>query len=369
MPASSYAPAFFGDLFGIVGTRFVPRTTGNIGGGVGGFGGIGGIGGFGVNGFGGIGGFGVTGGFNGVGGGAGGFNGVGGGTGGFTGVGGGTGGGNGSVVRVQSAAKGSGFKIVDSESPQPQTRVYYNFDYYNDVGRAVNVNSGGQVFQGFRHIIGLEKTLFGGDASVGLRLPFVSITGVPGLEDQQFGDMSIVTKYALINEPGRVLSGGLVVTVPTGQGFLIDLPNPQTGIVDGPRPFRLFDVGLQPWIGYILSLTDHLYVQGFDSISVPTESIDVTILSADVGVGYWLYRNMSDRFVQGVIPTLEGHTNIPLDHRGMQSVPIGFSDQFNITAGVYVVLPRSLFGFAVGVPLVGPKPYDYEIAAVYSLRF
>src|SRR5262249_47587012 len=91
MPAEGYFAPFFGDMFGIVGTRFVFNTGGTT----------------------------------------------------FP---------NGTVVRTQSASKGSGFKVVDSESPQPQTRIYYLFDYYNDVARSLNVNSGGQTFQGFRHI-------------------------------------------------------------------------------------------------------------------------------------------------------------------------------------------------------------------------
>ena len=101
---------------------------------------------------------------------------------------------------------------------------------------------------------------------------------------------------------------------------------------------------------------------------VPTNSLDVTILTNDLGIGWWLYRNANDRFIQGLIPTFETHVNVPLDNSD-PSLPISFQTQFNITAGVYAVLPRAIMGFAVGVPLVGPRPYDYEISANCTLRF
>ena len=308
MPAASFMPAFFGDMFGIMGTRFIVNTNSSFP--------------------------------------------------------------NGQVLRMQSASRGSGWKAVDNESPRPQDRIYYTFNYYNDVGRAVNAPVGGPAFQGYRHIIGLEKTLFSDNISVGLRLPFVDITTpIQSLQDQQFGDISIVTKWAPINEPDRVLSGGLIITVPTGAGFLVDLPNPSTGVVDGPNPFVMKDVVLQPWLGYQRYLTPRFYWQGITSIGVPTDGIDVTIYSADLGVGYWIYRSDSDSFIRGIVPTFEAHANIPLNHRGMQSVPIGFSDQLNLTSGVYVIMPRAIMGCAVGVPVVGPKPYDFEINAYVGLHF
>jgi hypothetical protein len=315
-PEASFQPGFMGDLIGISATRFV--VLNNNGG----------------NGFGG-GGFGPT----------------------------------TAVLRVPIAARSGDFKMADGESPRPQDRIYYDYNFYNDVNRTVNAASG-QVFQVNRHIIGLEKTFLNGDASVGLRLPFVSVSGVPGLEDSRFADMSIVTKYAFINDPqgGRLVSAGLVVTVPTGGGIPVDLPNPVTGIIDGSNPTTIYETTLQPFVGAIRTLTPNLYAQGFSSVIIPTDSRDVTILTGDVGLGYWLYRNPADRFVQALVPVIGLHTNTPLN-KGPNAVPIGFSQQTNLTGGAYVVLPRSTAGFAVCVPLVGPKPYEIEYAVNYLFRF
>ena len=77
---------------------------------------------------------------------------------------------NGTVVRVPSAAHSGGWAIVDEESPRPQDRIYYNFNYYSDVDRTANGGAGAPAFSVFRHIIGLEKTFLHDRASVGLRL-------------------------------------------------------------------------------------------------------------------------------------------------------------------------------------------------------
>lgn len=275
------------------------------------------------------------------------------------------------VVSVPSASRGAGFKVADSESPRPQDRVYYNFNYFSDVNQSVNARVGAPGFNVSRHIVGVEKTFLRGDASVGLRLPFVSVTGIPQFNDQQFADMSIVTKYAVINDQvcGRVASVGLVVTVPTGRGMVVDLPNPRTGTIIGPNPTTIFSTSLQPFAGYYRELSPTIYVHGFSSLVVPTTSLDVVLLTGDSGIGWYLYKNAQDRFIQSIIPTFEVHTNTALNYRGPQAQPISFRDQINLTSGCYFVLPRSTLGVAVGVPVMGPRPYSLEALASYNLRF
>ncbi|MFL5340610.1 MAG: hypothetical protein ACJ8F7_10710 [Gemmataceae bacterium] len=117
------------------------------------------------------------------------------------------------------------------------------------------------------------------------------------------------------------------MTVPTG-GFSVDLPNPRTGVIDGPVTTTTFEVTLQPFVGASRTLTPHLYARRFASVVVPTDARDATILTSDLGLGYWLHRNAGDRFVQGVVPTVELHTSTPLN-KSTNSVSIGFSEQVN----------------------------------------
>ena len=180
--------------------------------------------------------------------------------------------------------------------------------------------------------------------------------------------MSIITKFAFVNEPTRVLSAGLVITVPTGKGLVVDQLN-VNGVPDPTLRTVIQDVLLQPYIGFLRHLTDRLYFHSFSAIAVPTDSRDVVWMMNSAGLGWYLYRNPCDSFVQAVIPTIELHENTPLTDRGRLTLPIGVNDQLNMTLGTSVLLPRSVLGFAVCVPLVAPRPYNIEMMANYTLRF
>lgn len=258
----------------------------------------------------------------------------------------------------------SGFKITEHESPRPVNRIYYAVNYYDDVNKALYPNV---PFFVTRHTIAFEKTVLQGDGSFGIRLPFTQVTGVPGFDQSAISDMSIVLKYAIINEPdaGNVLSGGMVITVPTGTGFIVDGFD-----ANGQLAQTSFHPAmLQPWGGYIYNVTPRLYLHGFSSIVVPFDARVVTLVANDVGVGVWAYRNARDRFVQGIIPTFEFHLNTPLTHVGSRNQPIGMSNQLNLTGGGYILLPRSTLGFAIGFPVLGPRPWDTEAVGSFTLRF
>ena len=48
---------------------------------------------------------------------------------------------------------------------------------------------------------------------------------------------------------------------------------------------------------------------------------------------------------------------------------IFLGDQVNLTTGVYFQFPRLTLGSSVCVPLVGPKPYDYEAMVSVNYQF
>src|SRR5205823_2290437 len=151
------------------------------------------------------------------------------------------------------------FKIDENESPRPVDRVFLNYNYYNGIGSGV---AGFPTYDVHRETLGFEKTFLGGDASIGLRVNAIQSAGDGSFSRSDFGDMTIVTKFALVNEPnGNVLSGGLAVTAPTGPDLIL---------LDGSR---LHSTLLQPWTGFIY-VWDRLYAHGFSSIIIPTESRD-----------------------------------------------------------------------------------------------
>jgi len=251
----------------------------------------------------------------------------------------------------------NGFKVTDNESPRPTNRLYFTYNHFSDVNRSLIPASIPSVSID-RQLLGFERTFMQGNASFGMRLPFIQFNGSQGIESNVVGDLSFLFKYAWLNdrETGNVVSTGLIVTAPTGGG-------PDYVLSDGLTAPR--STLIQPWAGFIYNLPN-LFFQGFSSIVVPTDSRDPTILFNSIGAGYWLYRNPKDRFITGFVPVLEFHLNTPLNHRNINDA-IFFQDQFNITTGAFVSFPRMTLGGAVCVPVVGPRPYDIE--AIASLNF
>jgi hypothetical protein len=232
----------------------------------------------------------------------------------------------------------------------------------------------------YRETIGVEKTFLNGNASVGVRVPVFenshSITATPnsstlasfGASNESIvgvdspigggalGDVSVIVKYAFINTCDRVLSGGVVVTTPTG---------PLVHTVGADLKSVLF----QPYVGYYCS-RGNLYLHGFTSFVAPTDPRDVDILFNDVGVGYWIFKDRSNCALAGVAPTVELHVNTPFNHRGTSSDTISAFDLIDVTGGVnFQIGCRSLLTVGAVTPVSGPHSFDFEAIAQFNFRF
>src|SRR5947199_364940 len=66
-----------------------------------------------------------------------------------------------------------GFKISENQSPQPQDRFFYTFNYYYNLNSAVDRRFDTPIndLRAYREILGFEKTFDQGRASIGLRMP------------------------------------------------------------------------------------------------------------------------------------------------------------------------------------------------------
>jgi hypothetical protein len=286
------------------------------------------------------------------------------------------------IVRELFASRGT-FKVAEDESPRPQDRVFFSYNFYGDAAgpgtnaalphvETITTTLGGNpaLIPTFipgvpaprsdvnREVIGFEKTFLDGNASIELRAPVVEQSGAGAIGGSDFGDVTVVLKYAFLNDRGTgdVLSGGLALTVPTGPG----LPLPDGG--------KLHDVLLQPWAGGIWNF-DRFYVQGFTSVAVPTDGRDVTLLCNDVGVGYSLYRSGGDALITAVIPTLEAHVTTPLNHRD-QTSQFAVPDLVVLTAGSHLAIRQNaLLSLGVAVPVTGPRVFDVEAVVQFNWRF
>ncbi|HTK73972.1 MAG TPA: hypothetical protein VL371_01875 [Gemmataceae bacterium] len=252
------------------------------------------------------------------------------------------------------------FKISDNESPRPLDRIFATYNFFDNASLPTGPLR--RTFDLHRETFGFEKTFLGGDASVGMRLNVMQADG--SYSDDDFGDTTIVTKYALVNnaETGNVVSGGLAVTAPTGPRTIF--PNGQT--------FRT--TLLQPWTGFIYNVNDKWYAHGFSALVIPTDDEDVTLATSDIGIGWRAYQAAccSDYFISSVTPTLEGHYTGALNHRGLDplrtlSFPEGV---FVLTSGLHFGLGcNALLTTGLAVPLTGPRPFDLEAIAQLNWRF
>jgi hypothetical protein len=250
-----------------------------------------------------------------------------------------------------------GFEIAENESPRPQDRIFLTGDFFGDT----RVLRGGPTSSVFRQTIGFEKTFFGGDASFGARLPFLETTAVGNLDVDGLGDLTMIFKYALLNDrgSGNTLSGGLALTVPTGRDVVLPTGQHVNGVL------------FQPWAGFVWG-RDRLYVQGFTSLVIPTAPSDVTFFATDVGVGYRLFEKCGDdRLLTQVIPTFEVHAYVPLNSAGVNSGNlVVLQNQLVVTSGVHLGLCNcGYLTVGLAVPIIGPVPYDCEALVQMNLRF
>ena len=284
------------------------------------------------------------------------------------------------AVRVPVAGP-MGFKIAENESPLPQDRVFFTYNYYNNVQWPDNgisqsiivpqkVNFRGQEFDAnifipgttqprfdvHRETLGFEKSFFDGNFSLGMRVPIFQQNGASEFSDADLGDLTFIVKYApyIDRLSGSGLSTGLAVTVPTG-------PTVHTLHGDVRSTY------LQPFIGYQLA-RERLLLYGFTSVAVPSDVEDVTLLFNDVGVAYRLFDGAGG-LVSSIAPAVEAHVTTPLNHRAATDSIQGI-DMVVLTGGVHIGLGRqSLLTLGVATPVSGPRTFDVEAIVQLNFRF
>lgn len=241
-----------------------------------------------------------------------------------------------------------GYKIAENEAPRPQNRVFASYNYYDQVSGPVPISAV------HRQIIGFEKTFHEGKASFGIRQPFYEMYG--GVQDAGVEDVAAILKVAVYNneKTGSLFSVGLLGTAPTGRNSNLILP-------DGTK---VHPVLLEPFFGYYWGC-GQFYVHGFGSILAAVSSSDLNIAFFDIGLGYSVYQR-PDGIITAIIPTIEGHANMPLNSSGM----LDYRDVFNFTGGVIFVFgEKTSLGMAIGTPVFGYTAFNVEGLLNFNCRF
>ena len=292
------------------------------------------------------------------------------------------------LVLVPVSSLGA-FNVGENESPRPQDRVFFFYNFYDDLrgpdigsnvpivrttsNTTMGVDSIGNpttttvqtstVTPGVRprvsldrEVFGFEKTFLDGNASVEFRLPLLQQQG-GGFNDYSVGDVTLVGKYAFINNrvTGDVLSAGLALTLPNGEGL---------ATTEG----SFNSVLVQPFFGYIYNF-DLFYIQGIHSLVIPTNSQEPTLLFNDVGLNFWAHRGSPNSFLSFVVPTFEVHVTTALTHGGSCD-PLFAPDEVILTSGAHFGLYRNaVLTLGVAAPVTGPTPFSIEAFVQYNWRF
>ena len=268
-----------------------------------------------------------------------------------------------------------GLKIAENQSPRPQDRVFFSFNYFSNVNGALNQRFAAPVsdIRVYRYILGFEKTFDNGNGSIGVRMPIDTVTSNPrfparfrqdGGTTTSLNNLSIFAKYILKQDPktGSLISAGFAVSPTTGGGTFA-----------GARYLQYINTTqFQPFLGYIWN-RGNFYLQGFSAFEFPVNQNQVTEMFNDVGVGYFVLRSDDPhRFLTAVAPTFEVHVNSPLNHRAFDNPneTAGTADVVNLTTGVnFEFSHNSVLTLGFVTPVTGPRPFSYEALVLFNFRF
>lgn len=264
----------------------------------------------------------------------------------------------------------AGFKISENQFPRPQDRVYFNFNYFNNVNKSLNHRFGIPLVDVgvYHYLFGIEKTI-GPNNAIGVRLPLNNIqfgSTTPGLggSSTSIQDLDVYFKHVIFedDDTGNLISLGMAVNIPTGPARFAGSPL---------FPFNQATT-LQPFTGYIFNFGS-LFLQGFTGVDVPLSNNGLSVLLYnDLALGYYLYQaEAENEFLSAIIPTFEAHVNTPLSHRGFRRDDFtNNTDVVNLVLGSHFILfDRVILTGGFAVPVTGPKPFDFEAIGQLNVLF
>ena len=252
-------------------------------------------------------------------------------------------------------------------SPEPQDRIFYDFNYYNNLNSTINAHDRVPItnMNAYVNMWGFEKTFAKGEGSFGMRLPLNTLTAdspnntISTPTTTALGNLTMWVKYILAEnkETDSLISVGLALTPPTATSRFAGAP-----YISGFNTTYF-----QPFIGFIWN-RDRLYVEGFSALDIPTDNDDATLLYNDIGIGYYVYRADNPRsFLAAIAPAFEVHVNTPLNHRNPYKTfdPNAAAYETDLTYGLnFMFSTRAMITAALVTPVSSPKPFDAE-AVIY----
>lgn len=313
-----------------------------------------------------------------------------------------------------AAASNARIKISEHNKALPVDRIYFNYNHFhNSVERQVFSNSGGLATQ-TEHIdrftLGLERTIFGGDASVELRLPFAAVPDlgvnfpVAGPNGRfrsnsgTLGNLSVIGKALFVDAEDLVVSGGLGLEFPTGDDSsvlygtaTIDLKNESlflqpflAATLDNGRVF------LHSFLAVDVDLTGSELTSASAVFPIPSVSFGTlrgqTLIHWDTSGGVWLLRSQDSSGITGIAGIVEFHMTsaispaaqvggfVPTDPEANLFVTSGAGSQTAtyLTTGLHAEIASNRFVRVAGVFPLGPQDrrlFSGEFVAQVGARY
>ena len=264
------------------------------------------------------------------------------------------------------------FKISENQSPRPQDRVFFDFNFYNNLNDSINLRDLSPITQmkAYVYNFGIEKTFNNGMGSVGIRVPLDNLTAnsfgniVSTPTSSAMGNLTIFGKYILgqNTQTGSLVSACWAISPQTGPGRF----------AGAPYLFPLNSTYFQTCIAYIYNYKKW-YLQGFSGMSFPANSNDTTMVYNDVALGYFVFRNQdSNAWLTALAPTVELHVNNPLNHRDPfnRFDLAGSTDTVDFTFGLnFGIRNTAVLTVAFATPVSSPKPFDSEAILMLNIFY
>jgi hypothetical protein len=278
--------------------------------------------------------------------------------------------------------------VSENNSAIPQDRVSFVYKYLNDVPVAKDTGANTRDYDNdFSHYeLGLEKTLFNGNVSAELLVPFSygpesRIPFAVGLQgsDVELQNIAFGLKALLLGNDSKAVTAGVRIEAPTKEDGNYPLGNLTL-------PQEVWAV--TPYLATLINLNDDLFFQAFASYRLQTDDfaassgdlIDGTLFrepnyfDLDAQLGYWLYRNTGGSGLTGLQAKTEIHYTGTFEVYDDSLVvapafPMtrGETDQLNLTTGLTAIV-NDRTTITAGIVLPIREGSDYSHAFVGGTR-
>ena len=306
-------------------------------------------------------------------------------------------------------------KFAEGNSAIPRDRLIFNHSFFDNVPLAqpgVSVN---------RFTPGFEKTFFDQNASIQVQVPFATTLDTDFLFDGNdnlternevvFGDVGLIFKGVLYEVPSLMVSGGLQVTIPTGEDQTFDIINPLNGQRSQFAEIQTESVHVMPYLATLIN-EDRLWVQSvlqfdFDANGSPFllnqtpfqvgnaastltrvgRLNEASFVFADFSFAYDLYRSreQTGNGLASFAPVIEFHYNRSISDADSVAIATGNNvdvAQFGATNREFELLnmviggsmiwkngSRLSVGYATPIAGGSDKEFDGELRVFYSYHF